>query len=132
MILLNLIQNPVGYLAVLGAFAVVAGALAVMPIRGGTGQHAGAGPGAVMVWQLSEALEAERAARIAAVSVETADDPLEEEIRWPEEPVAEYVGRHRLWWDIDEHPQPPIDIWLGSGFPWSGPVRTFCCHSSTK
>ncbi|TDD51375.1 hypothetical protein [Saccharopolyspora elongata] len=111
MILLNLIQYPIGYLAVLGVFAAVAGVLAVMPIRGGTGQHAGAGPGAVMVWQLTEALEAERS---AAVSIETADDPApEEEIRWPEEPVAEYVGRHRLWWDIDEHPQLPVDVRLG-------------------
>ncbi|MFI0467942.1 hypothetical protein ACH347_28005 [Saccharopolyspora sp. 5N102] len=114
MILLNLIQNPLGYVAALGAFAVVAGVLAVIPIRGGTGQHAGPGPGAVMVWQLSEALEAERTARIAAVSIETADDPPpEEEIRWPPEPVAEYVGRHRLWWDVDEHPQLPVDVRLG-------------------
>ncbi|MEU6270167.1 hypothetical protein [Saccharopolyspora shandongensis] len=114
MILLNLIQNPVGYLAVLGAFAAVAGVLAVMPIRGGTGQHAGAGPGAVMVWQLTEALEAERS---AAVSIETADDPPEEEIRWPEEPVAEYVGRHRLWWDVDEHPPAAHRHLAGARFP---------------
>ncbi|WP_190821134.1 hypothetical protein [Saccharopolyspora pogona] len=137
MILLGLFQNPSAYLAVIGAFVVVAGVLAVIPIRGGTGQHAGAGPGAVMVWQLSEALEAERKVRLArpripaisieiaaglrvpaippgsanypldsAIPVETADDPWpEEEIRWPEEPVAEYVGRHRLMWDIDERPR---------------------------
>ncbi|MGW5648584.1 hypothetical protein ACWEV3_42410 [Saccharopolyspora sp. NPDC003752] len=127
MILLNLIQNPVGSLAAIGAFAAVAGVLAVIPIRGGTGQHAGAGPGAVMVWQLTEALEAERS---AAVSIETADDPAEEEIRWPEEPMTEYVGRHRLWWDIDEHPRLPIDIRLAAGFGWPGSVSGLGCYSA--
>ncbi|MGI8308355.1 hypothetical protein [Saccharopolyspora hattusasensis] len=38
--------------------------------------------------------------------METAEElPPEEEMRWPEEPVAEYVGRHRLLWGIDEHPR---------------------------
>lgn len=130
MILLGLFQDPPVYLAVIGAFIVAAGVLAFVPIRGGTGQHAGAGPGAVMVWQLSEALEAERNVRLASpriptVSIETVEEPPpedvirwpEEEIRWPAEPVAEYVGRHRLRWDIDEHPPCLVDIQLGPGFP---------------
>ncbi|MBB5155051.1 hypothetical protein [Saccharopolyspora phatthalungensis] len=62
MILLHLFQDPAFFLAVIAGFAVMAGLFAI-PIRGGTGQHAGAGPGAVLVWQLSAALEAERAAR---------------------------------------------------------------------
>lgn len=120
MILFALLQEPSTYLTTLAAFAVVTVIFAVIPIRGDTGQHAGAGPGAVMVWQLSAALEAERSDR---TGTETGGREQWEDIGWPEDEPAEYVGRHRLWGNIDEHPPCPIDIRLGEGFPWSRPVN---------
>lgn len=61
-----------------GVFAVcTAAALAVLPLRGGYGQHVGAGPGAVTVWQIRDAVMAERRRRAA-------------------ERAHAHAGRHRL------------------------------------
>ncbi|MGW1677040.1 hypothetical protein [Saccharopolyspora sp. NPDC002376] len=149
--LFDLVQNPNVYFIVFVVSSMAVGILALIPIRGGNGQHAGAGPGAVMVWQLSETLEAERTARttrprIPAISIETADrpgdptaskqtvdePPPENVIRWPEEPVAEYVGRHRLLWDIDEHPPCLVGIQLGPDFPGHGGLSLLASYSNPK
>ncbi len=69
----------------------------VLPLRGGHGQHAHAGPGTVGVWQLCALARSERERK--AVLPEWEPDP--EEIVWPEHdwPTEDqghrYVGRHR-------------------------------------
>ncbi|MBB5154148.1 hypothetical protein [Saccharopolyspora phatthalungensis] len=65
------------------AALVVLAALGVMPLRGGTGQHAHAGPGTYSVWQLRE--NATRQMEIAA-------EP--EIIVWPTEDPDR--GRHHI------------------------------------
>ncbi len=78
-----------------GVFAVcTAAALAVMPLRGGYGQHAGAGPGAVTVWQIRDAVMAERRRRAA-------------------ERAHAHAGRHRLralTIDVALPPWPPVGV----------------------
>ncbi|MDA3647770.1 hypothetical protein LZ318_37060 [Saccharopolyspora indica] len=138
MTFLDVALAPNTYFTIFVVSAAVLGILALTPIRGGNGQHAGAGPGTVMVWQLREALAAEpkpRPAVPAKAEVESSAEAalrsmLLEEIRWPEQPVAEYVGRHRLRWDIDEHPPCPVDLRLSPGFAWSEAVSGLGCHSA--
>lgn len=140
MTILDLALAPNTYFVIFLVSATAAGILALTPIRSGHGQHAHAGPGTVMVWQLRNALatepkpstpvpaetEAESTAEAAVRSMLLA------EIRWPEEPVAEYVGRHRLRWDIDEHPPCPVDLRLGPEFAWSDAVSTFWGYDPAK
>lgn len=79
----------------LGALATGAALLIVLalllPLRGGTGEHAHAGPGTVTV----DRLRASPPTRAPAVSAWAIDTVPDEEIVWPtDEP--EHVGKHRL------------------------------------
>ncbi|GAA0509052.1 hypothetical protein GCM10011581_18800 [Saccharopolyspora subtropica] len=67
------------FLAALVVFAALVG---VMPLRGGNGQHAHAGPGTVDVWRLREVIAAQQ------------DIAEPEDIVWPDEDPD--TGRHRM------------------------------------
>lgn len=84
---LAVVQTPGNVLAFLGAVAVVFAITALLPLRGGHGQHANAGPGAVLVWQLVDGNAAET--RHPEPPARQPPEPID----WPTE---EYVGRHRL------------------------------------
>ncbi|MDR7301950.1 hypothetical protein [Haloactinomyces albus] len=121
--LLAMIAPPgFGVVSMLGAVAVLTAVAGVIPLRGGHGQHADAGPGALSVWQLHEPAGPEfesplrHDARARDVRAEirlpaarpTVREPDPEEIDWPDgdwsngdwpdgDPCEpEYVGRHRL------------------------------------
>lgn len=57
---LGFFDSPAAVVALVGAVACLSAVSAVLPLRGGNGQHAHAGPGAVSVWQISQAVAAER------------------------------------------------------------------------
>ncbi|MBF6510995.1 hypothetical protein IU422_25025 [Nocardia farcinica] len=84
-----LVQAPTSSLVALIAIAVLVAIVALLPLRSGNGQHAHAGPGAVMVWQLVDAIAAE------ARKPESPPHQPPEPIAWPPE-EEEYAGRHRL------------------------------------
>lgn len=86
---LALMQTPANALAVLSAIALLAAIIALLPLRSGNGQHAHAGPGTVMVWQLVDAIAAET--RPPETPLHQPPEP----IAWPPE-QEEYTGRHRL------------------------------------
>ncbi|MFB9568013.1 hypothetical protein [Saccharopolyspora hordei] len=119
MTLVDLALEPNTYLALFLVSSAVLGVL-VVPIRGGNGQHAGAGPGTVMVWQLRDAITAERASSAipGGIARPRSTGVADQDAR-REPPAEEYVGRHRLAWDVDEHSPCPVDLRLGPGFPWS-------------
>lgn len=80
------------FAALAAAAALLIVLVLLLPLRGGTGEHAHAGPGTVTVDRLRAAPPAPAvvAAPIAAVP--------DEEIVWPvDEP--EHVGKHRLYTD---------------------------------
>ncbi|WP_190820288.1 hypothetical protein [Saccharopolyspora pogona] len=82
-----MVDEPGSLLVFLGVVAAVLVVAALLPLRGGNGQHADAGPGAVMVWQLVDAIS------VATPHPEPPARQPPEPIEWPTE---EYVGRHRL------------------------------------
>ncbi|MGI8308909.1 hypothetical protein [Saccharopolyspora hattusasensis] len=84
---LAVVDEPGSLLVVLGVVAAVFVVAALLPLRSGNGQHAHAGPGAVMVWQLVDAIS------VATPHPEPPARQPPEPIEWPTE---EYVGRHRL------------------------------------
>ncbi|RKT83948.1 hypothetical protein SAMN05421805_11278 [Saccharopolyspora antimicrobica] len=86
---LALMQTPANALAALSVIAVLAAITALLPLRSGNGQHAHAGPGTVMVWQLVDAIAAET--RHPETPLHQPPEP----ITWPPE-QEEYTGRHRL------------------------------------
>lgn len=53
----TLLESSPGWLVVAGALLVTAVFLLTFPLRGGHGQHAGSGPGALTVWALRESLK---------------------------------------------------------------------------
>ncbi|GAA2334686.1 hypothetical protein GCM10009854_08050 [Saccharopolyspora halophila] len=109
--------SSVGFVAVAGLLA------AVFPLRGGSGQHAHAGPGALTVPQLRDRMETaarpripgpEQLARLAAHA-----ECLPKRMRQKLDLPPGYVGRHRLieWppeYKVEFHP-PRAEI----SFAWS-------------
>ncbi|MEV6229409.1 hypothetical protein AB0L88_16225 [Saccharopolyspora shandongensis] len=84
---LAVVQTPSNVLGFLGVVVAVSVVAALLPLRGGHGQHANAGPGSVMVWQLIDVIAAET--RHPEPPARQPPEPID----WPTE---EYIGRHRL------------------------------------
>lgn len=100
-VMLGFIGSPVG--APLGVLAVAAVFVAVFPLRGGHGQHAGAGPGAVNVWQVQENVRTAVARQpvhddaFATMTDEECRAYLDERTQRKLAAVPPpYVGKHRL------------------------------------
>ncbi|MBA8827562.1 hypothetical protein FHX42_004958 [Saccharopolyspora lacisalsi] len=110
--------------------------LLLVPVRGGNGQHAHAGPGTLTVNQLQNAAIPQGERTVWALtppkrSVHSETEPDDEDIAWPPEPEHEwdepdptplernlhqllhppaeepYVGRHRLNEPGETYPPPP-------------------------
>jgi hypothetical protein len=74
---------------------VVLAALGVMPLRGGTGEHAHAGPGTLSVWQLCEKAAAEPNTLAEAETFEESKAFAESEVvEWPTDDLDR--GRHHI------------------------------------
>ena len=58
-VVLGFFNSSAAVVALIGVVACLSVVSAVLPLRGGNGQHAHAGPGAVSVWQISQAVAAE-------------------------------------------------------------------------
>jgi hypothetical protein len=84
---LAVMQAPSHVLGFLGLVVAVSVMAALLPLRGGHGQHANAGPGSVPVRQLFDAITTDT--RHPEPPVRQPPEPID----WP---TDEYVGRHRL------------------------------------
>ncbi len=106
-------MNPADFALTTPAVVTTTGSVAilvlfrVLPLRGGNGQHAGAGPGALTVWQLRAAASRHEVAHgNAPFDAARRDTPVghigfsraERALREILDPVPDdgYVGRHRL------------------------------------
>ncbi|MGW1682117.1 hypothetical protein [Saccharopolyspora sp. NPDC002376] len=113
-VMLGFIGSPVG--APLGVLAAAAVFVAVFPLRGGHGQHAGAGPGVISVWQMREVVQSP-AARQPVFDTMTDEECrayLDERTRQKLAAVPPpYVGKHRLAIEdlVDEH-HPQVAVTL--------------------
>ncbi|WP_406688362.1 hypothetical protein REH65_17615 [Saccharopolyspora sp. ID03-671] len=88
-----------GWLVGVGALLVTAVVLLTFPLRGGNGQHAGSGPGALTVWALQKSIrersELSEFARYFIAVLEADRRPGTARMRARTEPPP-YIGAHRL------------------------------------
>ncbi|MDR7301783.1 hypothetical protein [Haloactinomyces albus] len=123
-----LLEDPAGVWSVMALVAAIALGASVLPLRGGHGQHAHAGVGALDVWQLCDSAIVPTRERVPggwSISREIDQpDPEPEQPRdsgeprgpsllerglaelWEPAPEQEYVGRHRLAEPFD------VDVFL--------------------
>ncbi|QIZ35253.1 hypothetical protein [Saccharopolyspora sp. ASAGF58] len=122
-VLLGFMNSPMSASTAIGALAAAAAFVAVFPLRGGNGQHAGAGPGVVSVWQIRDTVQCAPSRQSEAVSRDVFDTMAEEACqaylaercrrKLGAEPPP-YVGKHRLAIEdlVDEF-HPKVTITLG-------------------
>jgi hypothetical protein len=121
-LMLGLMGSPMAAPTAIGVLTAAMAFVAVFPLRGGNGQHAGAGPGAVSVWQIRDTMQAAATRHLESGERDVFDDMTDEQCRayladrcrrkLAAEP-PDYVGRHRLAIDdlVDEiHPKVTITL----------------------
>lgn len=114
---ITLLESSPGWFVVAGALFVTAVFLLTFPLRGGHGQHAGSGPGALTVWALRESLKPRsphfhEIAELFRLMMLEAKPVGPARLRQKLEPPP-YVGAHRR---RDETPveliHPRVDVYL--------------------
>lgn len=98
--LLVMLSSASGVSVGAGVLAAVAALAGVLPLRGGGGQHAHAGPGTLTVWQLFAQGEPHRQGRgedrvLFPAALEPGSDP--EEVVWPEPGDSESFWPQPVW-----------------------------------
>ncbi|MEV0696437.1 hypothetical protein AB0I53_00750 [Saccharopolyspora sp. NPDC050389] len=120
-VVLGFFNSPLGAPTAIGLLAAAAAFVAVFPLRGGNGQHAGAGLGSVSVWQMRDTMQA-AATRQPEVRERTVFEDmvaercrayLAERHRTLAAETPPYVGKHRLAIeDLVDEIYPPAIITL--------------------
>ncbi|MEV0082524.1 hypothetical protein [Saccharopolyspora sp. NPDC050642] len=122
-VVLGFFNSPLGAPTAIGLLAAAAALVAAFPLRGGNGQHAGAGLGSVSVWQIRDTMQA-AATRQPEVRERTAFEDmvaehcrayLAERRRTLAAETPPYVGKHRLATeDLVDEIDPPITATLAT------------------